>query len=138
MNGRLKKHTLRFDRTEFTFIGAGKYCGLTQHSVWVENYMGCFSAPADRCLRVPKIRRQTGNRILEFVWRCYMYSPNGPKILASSFDHCILCKKIFPLFDCRCDGLQKTPSGIDGCASEMAYPQGLVIPFSVTVGTSQP
>ena len=28
--------------------------------------MGCFSAPADRCLRVWEIRRQTGNRIWDF------------------------------------------------------------------------
>ena len=37
-------------------------------------------------------------------------------------DHCILCKKDFPLFDCRYDGFtENARPGIDGCTSEMAY-----------------
>ena len=64
MNGAGKKHTLRFDpRTELLLLVLANIVAFTQHSVWVENYMGCFLLLLIACLRVPKIRRQTGNRI---------------------------------------------------------------------------
>ena len=45
-------------------------------------------------------------------------------------DHCILCKKDFPLFDCRYDGFtENARPGIDGCTSEMAYPAGIDYSF---------
>lgn len=45
-------------------------------------------------------------------------------------DHCVLCKKDFPLFDCRYDGFtENARPGIDGCASEMAYPAGIDYSF---------
>ena len=46
-------------------------------------------------------------------------------LIVALHDHCILCKKDFPLFDCRYDGFtENARPGIDGCTSEMAYPAG--------------
>lgn len=93
--------------------------------------MGCFSAPADRCLRVPKIRRQTGNRIWDLSGAAILCIPKRAENFSQQLhDHCILCKKDFPLFDCRYDGFtENARSGIDGCASEMAYPAGIDYSF---------
>lgn len=93
--------------------------------------MGCFSAPADRCLRVPKIRRQTGNRIWNLSGAAILCIPKRAENFSQQLhDHCVLCKKDFPLFDCRYDGFtENARPGIDGCASEMAYPAGIDYSF---------
>ena len=44
--------------------------------------------------------------------------------------HSVLCKKDFPLFDCRYNGItENARPGIDGCTSEMAYPAGIDYSF---------
>ena len=93
--------------------------------------MGCFSAPADRCLRVPKIRRQTGNRIWNLSGAAILCIPKRAENFSQQLhNHCILCKKDFPLFDCRYNGItENARPGIDGCASEMAYPAGIDYSF---------
>ena len=93
--------------------------------------MGCFSAPADRCLRVWEIRRQTGNRIWDLSGDAILCIPKRAKNFSQQLhDHCILCKKDFPLFDCRYDGFtENARPGIDGCASKWHIQQGLIIPF---------
>ena len=93
--------------------------------------MGCFSAPADRCLRVPKIRRQTGNRIWDLSGAAILCIPKRAENFSQQLhDHCILCKKDFPLFDCRYDGFtENARPGIDGRTSEMAYPAGIDYSF---------
>ena len=85
--------------------------------------MGCFSAPADRCLRVWEIRRQAGNRIWDLSGAAILCIPKRAKNFSQQLhDHCIVCKKDFPLFDCRYDGFtENARPGIDGCTSEMAY-----------------
>lgn len=97
--------------------------------------MGYFSAPTDRCLRMPKIRRQTGNRIWNLSGATILcISKRTENFSQQLHNHCILCKKDFPLFDCRYNGItENARPGIDGCTSKWHIPQGLIIPLSVTV-----
>ena len=117
------------------FVGAGKYCGLYPALRMGRNYMGCFSAPADRCLRVWEIRRQTGNRIWDLSGVQYYVFPNGPKILASSFTIIVsYARKIFPCLIVGTMVLQKTPvRELMVALRKWHIPQGLIIPLSVTV-----
>lgn len=85
--------------------------------------MGYFSAPTDRCLRMPKIRRQTGNRIWNLSGATILcISKRTENFSQQLHNHCILCKKDFPLFDCRYNGItENARPGIDGCTSEIEH-----------------
>ena len=130
MNGEGKKHTLRFDpRTELLLLVLANIVAFTQHSVWVEITWVVFLL---LLIVACGCQKSAGKLAIAFgicLALQYYVFPNGPKILASS-DHCVLCKKDFPLFDCRYDGFtENARPGIDGCASEMAYPAGIDYSF---------
>ena len=114
MNGAGKKHTLRFDpRTELLLLVLANIVAFTQHSVWVE------------------ITWQTGNRIWNLSGATILcISKRTENFSQQLHNHCILCKKDFPLFDCRYNGItENARPGIDDCTSEMAYPAGIDYSF---------
>ena len=145
MNGAGKKHTLRFDpRTELLLLVLANIVAFTQHSVWVEITWVVFLL---LLIVACGCQKSAGKLAIAFgicLALQYYVFPNGPlsgaAILcipkrAKNFsqqlhDHCILCKKDFPLFDCRYDGFtENARPGIDGCTSEMAYPAGIDYSF---------
>ena len=133
MNGEGKKHTLKVSihGRKLLLLVAGKYCGLYPALQYGLKLHGLFSAPTDRCLRMPKIRRQTGNRIWNLSGATILcISKRTENFSQQLHNHCILCKKDFPLFDCRYNGItENARPGIDGCTSEMAYPAGIDYSF---------
>ena len=112
MNGEGKKHTLRFDpRTELLLLVLANIVAFTQHSVWVEITWVIFLL-----LLIVACGCQKSKRTENFSQQLH--------------NHCILCKKDFPLFDCRYNGItENARPGIDGCTSEMAYPAGIDYSF---------
>ena len=96
--------------------------------------MGYFSAPTDRCLRMPKIRRQTGNRIWNLSGATILcISKRTENFSQQLHNHCILCK-IFPCLIVGTMVLQKTPvRELMVALRKWHIPQGLIIPLSVTV-----
>lgn len=132
MNGAGKKHTLRFDpRTELLLLVLANIVAFTQHSVWVEITWVIFLLLLIVGLRMPKIRRQTGNRIWNLSGATILcISKRTENFSQQLHNHCILCKKDFPLFDCWYNGItENARPGIDGCTSEMAYPAGIDYSF---------
>ena len=136
MNGEGKKHTLRFDpRTELLLLVLANIVAFTQHSVWVEITWVIFLL---LLIVACGCQKSAGKLAIAFgicLALQYYVFPNGPKILASSFTIIVsYARKIFPCLIVGTMVLQKNARpGIDGCASEMAYPAGLIIPLSVTV-----
>ena len=129
---RAKKHTLRFDpRTELLLLVLANIVAFTQHDLWVEITWVVFLL---LLIVACGCQKSAGKLAIAFgicLALQYYVFPNGPKILASSFTIIVsLCKKDFPLFDCRYDGFtENARSGIDGCTSEMAYPAGIDYSF---------
>ena len=123
-----KKHTLKFDpRTELLLLVLANIVAFTQHSVWVEiTWVVLLLLLIVAC----GCGKSAGKLAIAFgicLALQYYVFPNGPKILAN---YCILCKKDFPLFDCRYNGItENARPGIDGCTSEMAYPAGIDYSF---------
>ena len=132
MNGEGKKHTLRFDpRTELLLLVLANIVAFTQHSVWVEITWVVFLL----LLIVACGCQKSAGKLAIAFGICLALQYYGIPKRAENFsqqlhDHCILCKKDFPLFDCRYDGFtENARPGIDGCASEMAYPAGIDYSF---------
>ena len=121
MNGAGKKHTLRFDpRTELLLLVLANIVAFTQHSLWVEITWVVFL-----------LLLIVGNRIWDLSGTAILCISKWTKNFSQQLhDHCILCKKDLPLFDCRYDGFtENARPGIDGCTSEMAYPAGIDYSF---------
>lgn len=127
MNGAGKKHTLKFDpRTELLLLVLANIVAFTQHSVWVEITWVVFLLLLIVACGSGKSAGKPGNRIWDLSGAAILCIPKRAKNFSQQLhDHCILCKKDFPLFDCRYDGFtENARPGIDGCTSEMAYPAG--------------
>lgn len=126
-----QKHTLRFDpRTELLLLVLANIVAFTQHSVWVEITWVVFLLlliVACGCQN-PQANWQSHLNLSGAAILCI---PKRAKNFSQQLhDHCVLCKKDFPLFDCRYDGFtENARPGIDGCASKMAYPAGIDYSF---------
>ena len=121
MNGAGKKHTLRFDpRTELLLLVLANIVAFTQHSVWVEITWVVFLL---LLIVACGCQKSAGKLAIAFGILCI---PKRAKNFSQQLhDHCILCKKDFPLLDCRYDGFtENARPRIDGCTPEMAYPAG--------------
>ena len=129
MNGAGKKHTLRFDpRTELLLLVLANIVAFTQHSVWLEITWVVFLL---LLIVACGCQKSAGNRIWNLSGATILCISKRTENFSQQFhDHCILCKKDFPLFDCRYNGItENARPGIDGCTSEMAYPAGIDYSF---------
>ncbi len=133
MNGEGKKHTLRFDpRTELLLLVLANIVAFTQHSVWVEITWVIFLL---LLIVACGCQKSAGNDQQEQKNNPCNFNPygvlgKGHNICQQLHDHCVLCKKDFPLFDCRYNGItENARPGIDGCTSEMAYHAGIDYSF---------
>lgn len=136
MDGRSKKHTLKFDpRTELLLLVLANVVAFTQHSVWVEiTWVVLLLLLIIAC----GCKKAAGKLAAAFgicLLLQYYIFPNGPKILASSFTILVsYARKIFPCLIVGNLILQKTPVKELMIALRKCHvPQSLIIPLSVTV-----